>query len=975
MDEGWPPTDGVKDLFLDLEAGVQTAEDLISAGSYSAALTCYQDLLRKRLESVENGSASFVSADLVIIERLAELSTLFGLFEAADSLLQAMVALCREANNELAGDYAHMKRVELAFARGQVQESFSLLRELKDNIGDLENIEMSIGGLKCWEASIKWRQFAAADCVILLTRAYLIMGQILSALGRYSDAIAMLMRGLSHAQGEDAPDLVRRTGSVMSLAHMAALLEKGDLNEAERALVALAPDQDDVLAPATRTRRLELAGKLDMLRGRLSSAVLHFEEVIQFCQHRGFVRASCAAALNLAHIFILLNRIGDALRLVEEARQAAMQLHDHGLGLRAIAIASLAFARRRSPAAAVSIALSVTEMVRARSTQSGETKHSMPPLPILPQADNFLQFFEDRALEFQWALGTDPDEAEWRLKAIREAFSQTDSRLIRARVPMLEGLLHFARENFDAALTSFGVAADEYSVLSLKPELWQVLYLRARCFDRIGRNEEARQHSEAAEALLLELAGSLGGSDRAIFLLNKATVEEQHIQDQVHALLCEQEEVGKAHGFVRLRGHVRLMRRIHTLMEHLDSYKAGLADRQVTGTSIGPSLQGVKAATSWSFLRRLLCIPRDRTLLSFLVLADQLVVLRSGFLALGFSVSPVTRLDLRERVRRWHELMHGTVASIRRDLAANEESPSAPSPEDVETCITELVDALQLDAILAALPNRVRALSIIPDDVLHGVPFAALKHQGRYLVEKFTLSIGFTTQPCERTQHTARGSGLVIGVSRGDGDLLPELPKVIVESEAVVAWLKSQQIQVRILIDKEANRAAVLEGLSQAALTHIACHGTFEPDRPDRSGIVLVPEVGRSERVTLRDISAVRLKGCHLVTLSSCWSADNFILPGRWIISLPETLWRRGAKSVLGSLWPLDDDVASAFMSRFYSNLGRLPREAALREAQLASLANELNCRRTGSIDTIDTGDPFYWAGATLYGQPGPLRI
>jgi CHAT domain-containing protein len=301
--------------------------------------------------------------------------------------------------------------------------------------------------------------------------------------------------------------------------------------------------------------------------------------------------------------------------------------------------------------------------------------------------------------------------------------------------------------------------------------------------------------------------------------------------------------------------------------------------------------------------------------------------------------------------------------------------PSAPSPDAVEKCIAELVDALQLDAVLEALPNRVRALSIIPDDVLHGVPFAALKHQGRYLVEKFTLSIGFTTKPFVRTQHTGRGAGLVIGVSRGDGNLLPELPKVIAESQSVVAWLESQHIQAQILIDQDATRAAILEGLSQAALTHIACHGTFEPDHPDRSGIVLVPEIGRSERVTLRDLSAVRLNGCHLVTLSSCWSADNFILPGRWIISLPETLWRSGAESAVGSLWPLDDEVASAFMSRFYSNLGRLPREAALREAQLASLENKLDCRRTGSTDTIDTQDPFYWAGVTLYGQPGPLSI
>ena len=35
-------------------------------------------------------------------------------------------------------------------------------------------------------------------------------------------------------------------------------------------------------------------------------------------------------------------------------------------------------------------------------------------------------------------------------------------------------------------------------------------------------------------------------------------------------------------------------------------------------------------------------------------------------------------------------------------------------------------DALQFSELLAALPARVRALTVVPDDVLHGVPFAAI---------------------------------------------------------------------------------------------------------------------------------------------------------------------------------------------------------------------------------------------------------
>jgi CHAT domain-containing protein len=201
------------------------------------------------------------------------------------------------------------------------------------------------------------------------------------------------------------------------------------------------------------------------------------------------------------------------------------------------------------------------------------------------------------------------------------------------------------------------------------------------------------------------------------------------------------------------------------------------------------------------------------------------------------------------------------------------------------------------------------------------------------------------------------------------------LPKVGEEVRSVAAWLSDRGLDVRPLVDDDASRGAVLDGLRGAALAHIACHGTFEPDRPDHSGIILIPEPGCQERVTLRDLSSLRLEHCRHVTLSSCWSADNFILPGRWIISLPETLWRSGAESALGSLWPVDDDVAGAFMSRFYTSLERLPRSDALREAQLAALANELGCRRTRDGDSIDTSATFLWAGFALYGETGRLTL
>lgn len=849
------------------------------------------------------------------------------------------------------------------------------MKQLKPRVGDLEDIDLSWPGLERWEVSIQWQQFAAPDLTILLTRIYLVMGQMLSSLGRYQEAIVVLSKGLSHAEGRMAPDLAQQATSLLQLARMTAYLERGDFAEAEAALNELALEKSP-LTPAVYARQLELAAKLDFLRGRFGTAVQKFEEVIQFCRERMFVRASAIAMLNLAHTFVLLNRVGDALNLVQEARHSIGVQGDLRFELRADAITSLALARRRSSTSAISIALSVMEMYRPRRSMKAEQLQTdLPPsFPSLPQDNDFLSFFEDRALEFEWVLGVDVDDAAHRLSDIQQTFSHTDSHLIQVRIRVLQALLDLVGKRYDTAMMNFERAAVDLTELSLMPELWQVVHLRARCLEHVGRSAEAAGLSETAERLLLRMSHSLDGSDRAIFLLNKATVEEQHIERLVHELVQDQERVAAASGIAKLLGRLRLMRHIHNLMAHVDLHKAGLADRHVGETKLDSSAQGqLPDGTFGAFLRRLLCVPRDHAILSFLVLPGSLVVLSARFLHLGFSIIPITRLDIRERVRRWHELMQSAGSGLRRDLISTGEVSLSDGTSD-PTTITDLVQGLQLDEILSLLPKEISKLSIVPDDILHGVPFAAMKYEGRYLIERFALSVRFSTQLSDTVARNCGQYSLVIGVSRSVGNL-PPLPKVRLEVDAVSKWLRDRGAEHRVLMDMDANRDAVLSGLSESMMTHIACHGTFDPEHPDQSGLLLLDQNGEPDRVTLRDIAMLRLNHCQLVTLSSCWSADNFILPGRWIISLPETLWRSGAQSVVGSLWQVDDDVASAFMAQFYTNLERMPRDAALRETQLAALKNDFDSLPNRSLYPVDTRDPFFWSGFVLYGETGVVRV
>lgn len=204
----------------------------------------------------------------------------------------------------------------------------------------------------------------------------------------------------------------------------------------------------------------------------------------------------------------------------------------------------------------------------------------------------------------------------------------------------------------------------------------------------------------------------------------------------------------------------------------------------------------------------------------------------------------------------------------------------------------------------------------------------------------------------------SRGGTLTIGEERLT---VPALPCVSSEIESIGQWLKRKDILVVSFAEDEANRECVLEAWTRAAFVHVACHGIFRRDRPAESGLVLVPN-GVGEVLVLRDLGRCDLSRTRHVTLSSCWGADNFVLPGRWIITLPKTLCRQGVGSVLACLWEVDDEEALADGRHFYELLKELPRDVALQRAQKKIKEN------------TRTNHPFFWAGYRLHSNAGHLN-
>jgi tetratricopeptide (TPR) repeat protein len=1006
-----------------LEAGAQKAEDAWRRGDFDAALQHYAAAVSERLANSGYGVDAAIklgTADFFVFDRLSDLARLFGRTELADELLAISISQIGAAGNPYWADLLRVKRVDLALGCGHLRTAQSLLTEMQPSIGDVMRISFTSTGLKKWEQCCQWPNTDERDRATIFVLLYFVIGRLLAALGRYGHAEEALQHGLAHATAKGtnghvytgAPELAKQAVMPLELALATTLLEKGELERAAICLNQLKQRTHEKESPAIFVQTLELQGKLDLLTGEFGAALACFQQVLDLCVRRGFVRASIAATLNLAHTLIFLNETLDARHHLQRAREYAQRSNDAAAVARAEWLLQLASTRSQSLADGVPIAQTVTEQQRSRKKRdqqkmSEATQPAIDDAPpeerlaqafadgvnplLLPESDNYLAFFEERALGFNWLLGRrDFGACAVYLTHLQKIFANTDSMLIKLRLRVLSGLLAYYKDDFVQAEEVLRAAQPELRSLRLVPELWQAQRILGWCWLKLRRDDAMRDELAIVNARLLGgMTSTLKQEDRAFFILNKWTADEEELAARINRLSRMKTKLAAASWYQRLRLRWQLTNQLNELLRVVDHYR-DMTSQWATSAS---ATQAAVTDTRHQYLQN---IPPQPSLwhrfwrrkwrhatISFLVLPDRVLLIRRSRFALDFGVSTATRAEVRALVREWHEIIAEIFKERERNL---DEQPdkAVVSKEDSAALILFLTDIarqvaghlsvlLQLPSLLDSLPHSTCALTLVPDDSLHGFPFAAITHRGRYLIERYALSFAYRSEELEMVRLDSKSSALLVGASRGEKpwSVLEFVPK---ELDIVADWARQRKLAVQRLDDAMPTYAApdktsVLATLPQSSFAHLACHGLFTPDQPAQSGIVLRP-VRQPEVLSVQELSALDLTSLRHITLSACWSADHFIMPGRWVISLPETLNRAGAASVLGCLWRVYDRIGTAFTAQFYQHLNKHPRAEALRRTQLACLQGQLE-----GAESPETADPIFWAGYQLYGRGDALKL
>lgn len=98
-------------------------------------------------------------------------------------------------------------------------------------------------------------------------------------------------------------------------------------------------------------------------------------------------------------------------------------------------------------------------------------------------------------------------------------------------------------------------------------------------------------------------------------------------------------------------------------------------------------------------------------------------------------------------------------------------------------------------------------------------------------------------------------------------------------------------------------------------IAHVICHYDLDPDEPLRSVLRL------GDGITVADLLDRRLPGSPHLVLSACDTGlGGARLPDE-AIGIGTVLLSAGARSVVASLWPLDDELAAGFMDAYHRRL------------------------------------------------------
>jgi len=243
-------------------------------------------------------------------------------------------------------------------------------------------------------------------------------------------------------------------------------------------------------------------------------------------------------------------------------------------------------------------------------------------------------------------------------------------------------------------------------------------------------------------------------------------------------------------------------------------------------------------------------------------------------------------------------------------------------------------------------------LVIVSHGSIHYLPMNALHDGAGYLIDRYSMrmmpSAGAMKYLGEKKADGKKG--ILIFGNPDLGDSRYDLEYAQREATEIASIRPESKVFVR----REATETVLRRYGNLHPFIHFATHGQFNPEAPLKSALLLAPDADHNGILTVDKLYSLTLDA-DLVTLSACETGLSKIANGDDLVGLTRGFLYAGSRSIVASLWKVDDLATSLLMTRFYRELDRKSKREALRTAQLENKKKYPH--------------PYYWASFQLTGS------
>lgn len=266
--------------------------------------------------------------------------------------------------------------------------------------------------------------------------------------------------------------------------------------------------------------------------------------------------------------------------------------------------------------------------------------------------------------------------------------------------------------------------------------------------------------------------------------------------------------------------------------------------------------------------------------------------------------------------------------------------------------------------------TRGQQLLIIPNGILNYLPFEALLMSSvgncqfstyPYLVRDYEIAYAYSgelyLELLLREQQKGKFLGFAPAFSgqNGFGELYRNKESL---------QIAQKYLDGEIFLHDQATIEQFKALAPKHQIIHLATHAKANLQAGDFSFIVFADGKGGFDSLYTRDIYLLALDA-ELVLLSACETGVGQLQQGEGIISLARGFLYAGAKSVITTLWPINDEADYKLTELLYQKLTKGNRKsAALRQAKLQHINQSDNM----------SAHPVYWAAYISVGNQRPLH-